>query len=274
MSSNPRELQAISLAFFHFAPLLKGKAVKIRSDNMTSVLYIRKQGGTRSQPLLKEVGKIFVWAEANLSHLTAVHIHGSLNVIADRLSRDMATPREWSLDPEIFKQTTHSWGMPDVDLMATRLNAMVPRFCSLYREDNPLAVDTMSIPWRFRLAYFSPPVSLIHNVLRKLRQDQATVMAILPFWPKRSWFPQLLQMSQGQFWRLLPQQNLITQGSQVCQDLHRFNLTAWRLTSPYSEQGVSRRRFVRLCLDPEPNLPTGPTPEYKGCLSPGVWIKG
>ena len=77
--------------------------------------------------------------------------------------------------------------MPEVDLMATRFNAKVERFCSLYREDNPLALDALSISWRFRLAYIFPPFSMIPRVLMKIRQDQASVIVIL-FWPKRSWF--------------------------------------------------------------------------------------
>lgn len=46
----------------------------LRIDNMTAVLYIRKQGGTRSRSLLKEVTPIMEWAHINSLHLPAVYI--------------------------------------------------------------------------------------------------------------------------------------------------------------------------------------------------------
>ncbi|KAM3932798.1 LOW QUALITY PROTEIN: uncharacterized protein RB166_005845 [Leptodactylus fuscus] len=52
-------------------------------------------------------------------------------------------------------------GLPEVDLMATQYYAKVKKFCSLYQEDNTLAVDALSIPWRFKLAYIFPPIPMI-----------------------------------------------------------------------------------------------------------------
>lgn len=233
MSSNLRELRAIRMALFHFFPLIRNKAVRVRSDNSTAVSYINRQGGTRSQSLLSEVGLILSWAEQNLSHLSAVHIRGSLNVVADQLSRGVPALGEMSLNQEIFHQITLRWGRPDIDLMATRFNAKVETFCSLYREDNPLAVDALSIPWEFRLAYIFPPIAMIPRVLMKIRQDQASVIAVIPFWPRRSWFTLLMQMSRGQYWKLPPMQNLVSRGTQLCLDPSRLNLTAWRLMSPF-----------------------------------------
>lgn len=80
-------------------------------------------------------------------------------------------PMEWSLDPEIFYQITRVWVVPEVELLATKFNAKVEKFCSIYREDDPLVVHALSIPWRIRLAYIFPPVSMIPKVVMNIRQD-------------------------------------------------------------------------------------------------------
>lgn len=54
------------------------------------------------------------------------------------------------------------------------------------QEDNLLALEALSIPWRFRLACIFAPVSMILRVLMKLRQDLATVLAIIPSGQEKS----------------------------------------------------------------------------------------
>uniref|UniRef100_A0A8C5PV42 ribonuclease H n=1 Tax=Leptobrachium leishanense TaxID=445787 RepID=A0A8C5PV42_9ANUR len=49
-----------------------------------------------------------------------------------------------------------SFGLPVIDLMASRLSAKVPRFASL-RRDCPDLLDAFSFRWAFELAYVFPP---------------------------------------------------------------------------------------------------------------------
>src|SRR6266404_8508377 len=49
---NALELLAIMRGLRRFAPTLRGQTVMIFTDNMVSLHYIRKQGGTRSKRLL------------------------------------------------------------------------------------------------------------------------------------------------------------------------------------------------------------------------------
>ena len=62
-------------------------SVHLYLDNSTSVSYINKCGGTRSWGLCDLSGQVINWCETRNIRLTAFHLPGSLNFIADRESR-------------------------------------------------------------------------------------------------------------------------------------------------------------------------------------------
>ena len=177
-------------ALKHWAPMLQGHQVMIATDNSTVVLYINKQGGTRSPTLLRLTVELLLWLEAQNIIVRARHIPGCLNVIADHLSRpNQPIPTEWSLHPEIVKRIFGLWGTPEVDMFATVSNSHLPRFMSPVPEPRALAVDALSQDWQGMSMYMFPPFPL------KLRSTQAAeVILIAPWWPKQSWFPHLLRL--------------------------------------------------------------------------------
>lgn len=65
-------------------------------------------------------------------------------------------PEEWSLNLEIFHRITQRWDVPDIQLLAMRFSAKVETFYSLYQEENPFALDELSIPWRFQSGLLIP----------------------------------------------------------------------------------------------------------------------
>ncbi|CAJ0928499.1 unnamed protein product [Ranitomeya imitator] len=106
---------------------------------------------------MQEVKQILFWAERNHSVISAVHILGEENWAADFLSREGLASGEWSLHPEVFLQICHRWGTPDVDLMASKGNAKVPRFVSRYRVPQAIAVDALVLSWnQFHFPYLFP----------------------------------------------------------------------------------------------------------------------
>ncbi|CAJ0936738.1 unnamed protein product [Ranitomeya imitator] len=63
------------------------KHVKVFSDNTTTVAFLRHQGGPR-HPALQDLAEwIFKWAEKSVLSITAIHLEGSKNQLADFLSR-------------------------------------------------------------------------------------------------------------------------------------------------------------------------------------------
>ena len=60
---NLLELRAIHLGLSHFTEDFHGKAVAVFSDNATALVYLAKEGGTRSRVLNAEAQSVLQWAE-------------------------------------------------------------------------------------------------------------------------------------------------------------------------------------------------------------------
>ena len=121
-SMNWKELQAILLTVLHFLPRLKGRVVKVWSDNMTALACIRRQGSAHSPALLELASSLLILCHRHNITLIPSHIQGVHNVLADSGSRRGPISTEWSLDPHSFEEICSLWGRPQVDLFATRYN--------------------------------------------------------------------------------------------------------------------------------------------------------
>jgi len=71
--------------------------------------------------------EIWLWCIDNKISLTAIHISGICNTIADKLSRKFIDNIEWSLDTTIFEHLCTISGTPDIDLFASRLRNKIPK---------------------------------------------------------------------------------------------------------------------------------------------------
>ncbi|XP_041446270.1 uncharacterized protein LOC121403038 [Xenopus laevis] len=232
---NILELRAVKLALSQWSHLLRLQSVRIQSDNVTTVAYINRQGGTRSQKALAEAREILQWAEQNSVRLSAIHIPGVANTKADLLSRNQLDPGEWELHPEAFDQLVSIWGRPSIDLMASRRNRKVSTFFARYRDPLAAGVDAMTQHWQFKLAYVFPPLPMLPRVLKKLKQSRATVIVVAPFWPRRTWFSDLQELSVAPPVRLDGRPDLLQQGPIAHHNPGLFALTGWLLKHPSGE---------------------------------------
>lgn len=228
-SSNWRELKAVHLSLLSLQEFLVNQHVQILSDNMTTVLYLTKQGGTKSKTLMGLAHQILRWAENNVASLSAVHLKGTENTLADLLSRKEIREAEWSLNQELFEKISKSWGHPQVDLFAKEENAKIPVFFSLQRQDQALGVDALAHKWDFHLSYAFPPFQLIPKVLAKFRLESTELILIAPYWPKRPWFSTLMNLSVKPAWGLPIRTDLLSQGRILHPDPAYLKLTAWFL---------------------------------------------
>lgn len=240
--SNLLELQAAFLALQAFEDLIRGAQVQLRLDNQTAVSYIARQGGTTSLPLLQLTTRIFAWAETRLEALTATYIPGRQNHLADHLSRNFPTSSEWAVNRRYLEPIFSEWGTPSVDLMATSENAQLPRFVTRFKNRKAIAQDAFSIPWTFPLVYIFPPFPLILKTLLKIAKEETHAILILPFWPRRPWFPLLLQMAAAPPIALPLKKDLLRQGQWTHQNPGRLQLAAWLLNQPDGGHRDSRRK--------------------------------
>ena len=79
---NRLELEAVALSL-EFFPHLRGKPVRFFTDNTMVAFYMNKQGGAHSIPLSIRVEEILLWCQSHHISLSARHIPGKLNIVAD-----------------------------------------------------------------------------------------------------------------------------------------------------------------------------------------------
>ena len=176
---NILELQAVFLSLKScLVPL--NAAVRVFSDNSTTVQALLKQGSSRSVPVTKVVSQIFFLCQERNLTLYPHKIPGKLNVLADALSRNTALPGEWELHPQDRENLLHLFPNMEVDLMATPYNAVLKTFVSPFYHPQSSHVDAWSLDWnQWEDVYLFPPPSQVHKVFTALRSFQGKMTLIL-----------------------------------------------------------------------------------------------
>ena len=124
------------------------------TDNSTAVANINKLGGTKCRAcnyITKECWEI---AQKFNSHLSASHIPGIHNSLADFKSRSYKESAEWMLDSTIFNKITNLWGVPDIDMFASHENFQCNTYVSWLPDPGAQFIDTFSISWETIFGYF------------------------------------------------------------------------------------------------------------------------
>uniref|UniRef100_A0ABM5FXC1 ribonuclease H n=1 Tax=Pogona vitticeps TaxID=103695 RepID=A0ABM5FXC1_9SAUR len=227
---NHLEMLAVIKAFRAFLPIVQGRGVQVITDNTTTMHYINKQGGTRSQSLLYLTIHLWEWCYLHHVFPVAIHISTTANTLADRLSRLPYQTHEWELNPRVFLDLCHLWGYPAVDMFASQRNTKCTAYASRAGIGENSLGDAFMIQWNLGLLYAFPPFPLIQRTLVKLRQSHATAILIAPHWPRQTWFPTLTNMST-EFVKLPLTPDLLTQdaGTVLHPDVETLQLTAWRI---------------------------------------------
>jgi hypothetical protein len=115
--------------------------------------------------------------------ITPVWISRSFGWIpaADFLSRELGrkAQAEWSLPPSEFSRLCLQFRVrPRLDLFASRANAMLPRFRSLFPERGSEG-DAFAAPWPLGPVYAFPPFSQVDRVLQHWRACSAGSVVLL-----------------------------------------------------------------------------------------------
>ena len=246
---NCLELEAVVLTVRKFLPQLVNQSVLIRSDSSTVIQYINRQGGTRSPQLCYKTWELWQLAIKNNINLKGAHIAGSLNILPDQLSRIVIRPTEWTLNDAVLHKIFHIWGEPMIDLFASFHNKKMDIFCTWDHHPQALAVDAFSMSWNQMFAVAFPPICLIPKVLQNMRLGQCQVILIAPQWPRRHWYPDLLEMCIANPIKLPLRQDLLRQPKSIIYhpDPKVFSLNAWLLSTDSSKQEVFHKELEVYC---------------------------
>ncbi|XP_068690138.1 uncharacterized protein [Montipora foliosa] len=126
---NYLELKAILLVLQFLCNHMQCCHIKLLCDNTTALSYTRNMGGTKSRVCNEMTREIIMWCMARHLTLSISHLPGKLNAEADRASRVFHNSNtKLSLAPSVFNELTATWGEPDIDMFASRLNYKVSQY--------------------------------------------------------------------------------------------------------------------------------------------------
>ena len=190
---NWKELQAIWHAIN--LPQLQGKRIMVYCDNTTTIAYINKFGGTRSESLMALAEKIWTHCLQTGMTLNTAFVPSQFNP-ADPPSRQLNNQLEWSISQPTFDELDKRWGPHHIDLFATHLNTKLPKYMSWKNEELAVAQNAMQQTWtgRGRL-YICPPWNLLPQVLQRLQDSRLKATVITPNWTSSIWYPMIQSMA-------------------------------------------------------------------------------
>lgn len=195
---NYLELRAAFIGLQCFAQDLSNKEILLRIDNTTAISYINRMGGVQYEHLNAITREIWQWCEDRQIFVFASYIKSKDNVDADRESRCTNIDTEWELSSVAFHEITKAFGSPDIDLFASRLNAKCSKYISWKRDPNAFNIDAFTVDWKDYFFYCFPPFSLILKSLRKIIEDEASGIIVVPYWPSQPWYPLFLQLQSSE----------------------------------------------------------------------------
>lgn len=186
---NLLELKAAYYALRCFASNVVSQDIILRVDNTTAIACINKMGSIRYPKFAEVTRLIWQWCERRDIYIFASYIKSSENVVADDQSRIVSTETEWELASFAFIKINREFGPFEVDLFATHVNSKCASFVSWFPDPFAVAVDAFTQDWSTCYFYAFPPFSIITKVLRKIINDQAEGVLVVPWWDTQPWFP-------------------------------------------------------------------------------------
>lgn len=232
---NYLELLAVFLALKYFATHYTNYTILLRVDNTTAISYINRMGGIQFPHLNDLSRQIWQWCEERNNWLFASYINTKDNYEADQESRRFNPDTEWQLSNSAFNKISKSFGIPEIDLFASRANAKCKIYVSWRKDPDAICVDAFTINWNNKFFYAFPPFPIIIKCLQKIIQDKATGIFIFPSWPSQAWYPQLLSLIVSDIIWLSPTQHLVNSCYR-----HQLTLGAAILSGKHSHRGAFR----------------------------------
>ena len=133
--------------------------------------------------------KIWEWCIVRNIWVSAVHIAGSCNAVADQLSRK-CSDHEWQLNKTVFQALVSLFSNHRLICLVPQL----PRYVAWHPDPGASFMNAFSISWSSEFFYAFPPFALICRCLEKVNADTAEGILVVPACPTQTWYTQVLQI--------------------------------------------------------------------------------
>ena len=192
---NYLEMLAIYLALQNFAKGWANTHIRVMCDNTTAVNVINHMGTSHSDSCNSLAKEIWEWCIARDIWVSVAHIPGKQNLVTDFESRRNQREAEWRLNKAALQNALSRLNFrPDIDLFASRINYLFPKYVSYRPDPEAFAIDAFSLQWSKLDFYTFPPFNVIPAVLSKIQREEALGVVVFPDWPAQGWYPKALEM--------------------------------------------------------------------------------
>lgn len=218
---NYLEIKAAFFGLKIFASQLQNCQILLRIDNTTAISYINRMGGIQFPHLTDITRQIWQWCENRKVHVFASYIRSCDNVIADAESRRNHPDIEWELAPYAFDKIVSVFGLPDIDIFASRLNNKCSKYISWHRDPDAFAINCFTLDWSSFYFYAFPPFSMILKALQKILYEGSKGIMVVPLWPTQPWYPLYQSMLISEVITFRANDDLIISHTYSQQSIHK-----------------------------------------------------
>ena len=206
--------------------------------------YVSKQGGTVSDSLCELTGRLLRWTEAHNSTPGSEVPPGTIKRPRGSPQPLQPSARCGVVPPPAGSEEDH----PHLGVSDNRPIRNTPQ-C----EAAPVLLPDSRPrhPWNHLDVYAFPPFHLVERVVARVRETPNLSMTLIaPLWPEKSWFADLLLLTQPPL-ALPPWDRLLRQPHfhRFHGSVHALNLHVWRLSSVSSESQDFRAELRASCPD-------------------------
>ena len=161
-------------------------------DNVTTIAYLNKMGGTPSRLLSSLALEIWNWCIDRKTIIHAEHLPGRFSVRTDWESYHITDLTNWMLHREIFHRLQTKMGPFTINLFIC-LKDQFPATRVLQLEARP---GSLGLSSGCIINLLEGSFALIPRCLHKIR-EKISALLISPVWSNQTWFPLLLKFLIG-----------------------------------------------------------------------------
>ncbi len=110
------------------------------------------------------------------------------------------------LHPQVVQKIWKTFGKAEVDLFASKDNSHCPTY---YSKDR----DALAHDWPNLLLYAFPPIALLPQVVRRIREQGHKVLLVAPLWRNQPWLSKLTQLLTAAPWPVPLRRDLLSQAN-------------------------------------------------------------